>query len=43
MNGVSLPCRYLRRKLLLGLAAGAVSYVVLAGLHGPWEEIIAAA
>ena len=42
MNGVSLACRHVPRKILLGLMAGAVSYVVLTGLHGPWEEVIAA-
>ncbi|HXY06598.1 MAG TPA: hypothetical protein VEI52_01995 [Terriglobales bacterium] len=43
MNHVPLPPRHLRRKLLLGLAAGALSYVLLLWLHGPWEELAAAA
>ena len=34
--------RYLSRTLLLGAVAGAVSYLVLLPLHGPWEEIVAA-
>jgi len=29
--------------LLLGLSAGVVSYILLLWLHGPWEEIVAAA
>ncbi len=43
MNGVPLPSRHVCRKLLLGLATGAFSYVLLLWLHGPWEEIIGAA
>ena len=40
---VPIPSRYLCRKLLLGLAVGALSYGLLLWLHGPWQEIIAAA
>lgn len=43
MNGLYIPSRHVCRKLLLGLAAGALSYVLLLWLHGPWEEIVAAA
>jgi hypothetical protein len=43
MNGVRLPPRHVCRKLLLGLVAGGLSYVLLLWLHGPWEEIVAAA
>ncbi len=43
MNSVPLPTRHVCRKLLLGLVAGALSYVLLLWLHGPWEEIVAAA
>ncbi|HXY49757.1 MAG TPA: hypothetical protein VEI01_09935 [Terriglobales bacterium] len=40
MEGV--PAASVCRKLLLGLVAGAVSYLLLLWLHGPWEEIVAA-
>ena len=42
MNAVSVPSRHVCRKLLLGLVAGALSYVLLLWLHGPWEEVVAA-
>lgn len=43
MKAVSVPSRHVWRKLVLGLVAGAISYVLMLWLHGPWEEIIAAA
>lgn len=43
MNSVLSPTRHVSRKLVVGLAAGALSYVLLLWLHGPWEEIVAAA
>jgi hypothetical protein len=43
MDDAAVPSRHFCRKLVLGLAAGAISYVLLFWLHGPWEEIIAAA
>jgi len=42
MKGVPIPSCHVWRKLLLGLVAGAISYVLLLWLHGPWEEIVAA-
>jgi len=42
MNDFSVPSRHVCRKLVLGLVAGAISYVLMLSLHGPWEEIIAA-
>jgi hypothetical protein len=42
MSGARVHCRHICRKLLLGLAAGAASYVLLLCLRGPWEESIAA-
>jgi hypothetical protein len=42
VSAVPISARHVCRKLLLGLAAGAFSYVLLLWLHGPWEEIIAA-
>jgi len=39
---VPIPSRHVWRKLLLGFVAGAISYVLMLWLHGPWEEIIAA-
>jgi hypothetical protein len=42
MKPVPLPSRHVWRKLLLGLVAGAASYVLLLWLHGRWEEIVAA-
>jgi hypothetical protein len=42
VNAVLAPSRHVCRKLLLGLVAGVVSYVLMLWLHGPWEEIIAA-
>lgn len=43
MNGVPVPSRHVCRKLLLGVVAGTISYVALLSLHGPWEEVVAAA
>lgn len=42
-NSVLTPSRRLGRKLLLGTAVGAIAYLVLLPMHGPWEEIVAAA
>ena len=42
MEGVPASSGGVGRKLLLGLVAGAVSYILLLWLHGPWEEIVAA-
>ena len=42
MKDLSLTSRHIRYKLLLGLLAGGLSYVLLLWLHGPWEEIVAA-
>jgi len=39
---VPAPARHVSRKLLLGVLSGAIAYVLLLWLHGPWEEIIAA-
>jgi len=43
MKAVPVPSRHVCRKLLLGIAAGVFSYVLLRWLHGPWEEVVAAA
>jgi len=40
---VRISSRHVCRKLLIGLAAGVFSYILLLWLHGPWEEIVAAA
>jgi len=42
VKDLSLTSRHIRYKLLLGLLAGGLSYVLLLWLHGPWEEIVAA-
>jgi hypothetical protein len=43
MSATPISARHVLRKLLLGPAAGAFSYVLLLWLHGPWEEAVAAA
>jgi hypothetical protein len=40
---MALRLRHICRSLILGLVAGVGSYVLLVFLHGPWEEMVAAA
>lgn len=42
-NSVPIRSRHLVRKLLLGTAVGALAYLVLLPMHGPWEGMVAAA
>jgi hypothetical protein len=42
MDDAAVPSRHFLRKLVLGLVAGAISYVFVFWLHGPWGEIVAA-
>ena len=43
MNGVRLSSRRVCRKLVIGLATGAFSYLLFLLPHSPWEEFVAAA
>jgi hypothetical protein len=43
MSTAPISPPHLTRKLLLGVTLGALSYVLLLWLHGPWQEVLAAA